>query len=252
MQKTATIVKDGPKSRNCRELIQFRELIDTEADPLSVLTKMLRIRPELDGKGKTAEILALDSHIVFSNKYREDLNAAIVRARGLVWQYSVKAPEIDAKGNVKKSKIFLFNASEGLKLIARNTLSAANIYKGMSYTLRETVTPLSTAAVLICENGEAITIAPSDLSQLTLGYARTSYNAQGSTIRGAGAIHQCAGMLIDGEHREIFYTGVTRWTELKNISFVMGKLELTAAEQPELAQIHGDADGSLGANLTVN
>lgn len=254
MQKTATIVKDGPKSRNCRELIQFRELIDTEADPLSVLTKMLRIRPELDGKDKNAEILALDSHIVFSNKYREDLNAACVKARGLVWQYSVKGPEIDAKGNVVKSKtqIFLFNASEGLKLVARTTLNAAKIYKGMAYTLRETVTPASTAAVLVCEDGETITIAASDLSKLTLGYARTSYNAQGSTIRGAGAIHQCAGMLLDGEHREIFYTGVTRWTELKNIQFVMGKLEILKAEQPELAQIRGDADESLGANLIVN
>jgi hypothetical protein len=251
MQKTATIIKDGPKSRNDKQLIEFRELIDTHADPLHVLTSLLKKFPGLDGKDKNAEILALDSHIVFSNAYRVELNAAIVKARGLVWEYKIKTP-----GNRLKSPICEFNASATLKLIARTTIKAVGLYKGAAYVLRDAVTPVSTEAILIAEDGgDIVKIKPSDLSHLTLGYARTSYSAQGSTIRSVGAIHQCSGMLFEGEHREIFYTGITRWTKLDNIRFITGKLILTDHQeaQPEISGLRGgDADDSLGADLIVN
>ena len=252
--------------RNDSGLIAFREAIIDYEYPAVYLRKLLADRPQLDGEQNPDAVLARETHLVWGHSYRRQLNAAILAARGLHWERRA-VPKGSASSNAglarnKRGESFTFNVSAHVKVVARTSRKGSYL-KGSFYRLERAVSHDSTVARLIPleagtdaspegSAGDPIVIKPSQLIDFGIGYAITISSAQGMTISGPAAIHQMGQLLRWGEHREIAYTGITRFCSLDKIIIVKGKLDLPdpPAAQAEVYALVDDDLHDIGSDLS--
>lgn len=268
MLGTATHLVDiDGVTRNDKALREFRDAINDSPLPQGELYKTLKANPSVDGRLRPmSEVLKLDYHIVWANKYRREVNAAVAKEKGLHWDWAeLTGPDKKAaRVKDKLGRAFAFKASIGLKLVTTATKKVWRYAKGCYYRLITEVDFTSTSCTLINwfdewdedflldDNIFRITIHPSCLLDFTLGYAVTAPSSQGMTINKPCAVHQLHAMLANGgDHRELAYTAVTRLRWMSQMVIIPNQLKLADTKDELRGQQDDDAD-TLGTGLTPN
>lgn len=245
--------------RNGADLVRIRGYLENEPDPekqMAYVRREIADRPALSADAASLdELAAVDVHIVATHRVRRLVNHAVLRRRGLKWEYTKSA-----SGKVS------WTISDGVLLRARKTRKRAGIFKGTTYRVVGEISDASEGLVARCDFGgdgvaascnPPIRVTGDDLRCFDLGYAMTAHSSQGATIRGAMVIHECDVMIRffgDG----LFYTALTRACRLGDIRFsettpavLKNEGELALAEAQELLTIVDDFADPILSGLQV-
>jgi hypothetical protein len=255
MAKATRLVDIDGVTRNDLELRTLRDAINDSENPQDELYKVLRQHPIIDGRLRAnSEILDLEYHIVWGNKYRHQLNNAVAKHRGLTWSHIVGPPALRKD---KQGRSYKFTASAGLKLVCAATYKKGGYQKGNYFTLATAVdatTPLCTLQPAgAAAGGPPIVIDASCLMDFRLGYAVTATSSQGMTISMPCGIHQISDMLRNGgDHRELAYTAITRLRKLSQMIIVLHKMALPEDKTicNEIVGLQDEDSDTLGTGLT--
>jgi hypothetical protein len=127
--------------RNDDALIELREHIVDADDPLPGFR--VKLAKYQKGEASDEELLAKNIHIVFGNDYRQQLNVAILKSRGYVWQRQERklaaGEEVHFRSRANKNKAYNWRVSGGVRLRALATKKTEGYAKGEVYELIDDV-----------------------------------------------------------------------------------------------------------------
>lgn len=222
-----------------QHFMEFINAIETHSNPLLVVNKLLEKYPKNNAtKMRDADIYNIDSHLVFGNNYRLQLNEAILKHRGL-------------KFNVSKERSNQFEASKGVRV--RATVGNDNYGKHECFIINEEIEPtednhfkeetIKKSKKQITEDkkialkndrlvrllnratNNTIYIPLEQLRDFEVNYAMTTYSSQGLTIKEPTVIHNTTTLLDGSEHKDIFYTAITRLQKLDHLFIHYNKVK---------------------------